>query len=331
MSSRSSYAKFKTMSFKCFKYLAFSINYLFISVLLQYSVFGQHHSDTLNSNSQLTDYQLVIHDKSNKKLKKYLLIGGASYTVGLFALNQLWYKKSPRQSFRFFNDNAQWKQVDKFGHFYSTYQLGRIGHNFLSKTSLSENKSRLYGGMLGAALLFPIEILDGFSADFGASWGDWLANFGGAGFYIGQDLLWKEQRIKPKFSYFPSEFAKLRPNILGNSFQERLLKDYNAQIYWFSFDVASFLKRQSHFPKYLNIALGYGAEQMVFARTSQNQEAGYRAYRQYYLSLDLDFSHISTKNKFAKTVFFVLDMIKIPLPTIEYNPQDKFIFHSFGR
>jgi hypothetical protein len=321
------YAKFKTMSYKAPNYCLFICNYLFLSIFFSHFTFAQHASDTLKKQAQSTDYQEV----TNKKLKKYVLIGTVSYTTGLLALNELWYKKSPRQSFRFFNDNAEWKQVDKFGHFYTTYQLGRTGHHFLSKTNLTQNQARLYGGMLGSALMFPIEILDGFSADFGASWGDWIANFGGSAFYVGQDLLWQEQRIKVKFSYSPSKFAKLRPNVLGSSWQERLLKDYNGQIYWFSFDTSSFLKNNSRFPKFLNIALGYGADQLVFARREQNQAAGYQAYRQYYLSLDLDFSHIKTKSSFVKTVFFILDMVKLPLPTLEYNQQDRFQFHYFGK
>src|ERR1043165_2641325 len=56
----------------------------------------------------------------NKKRLRFLVIGGSvAYGTTLVALDQLWYKNSERQPFQFFNDNAEWKQVDKLGHFYS--------------------------------------------------------------------------------------------------------------------------------------------------------------------------------------------------------------------
>ena len=44
--------------------------------------------------------------------------------------------------------------------------------------------------------------MDGYSAEWGASSGDIIANALGTGLYISQELLWKEQRITPKFSLF---------------------------------------------------------------------------------------------------------------------------------
>jgi hypothetical protein len=33
----------------------------------------------------------------------------------------------PRSDFHFINDNAEWLQMDKAGHIYSSYHLGRLG------------------------------------------------------------------------------------------------------------------------------------------------------------------------------------------------------------
>ena len=46
-----------------------------------------------------------------------------------------------------------------------------------------------------------VEVFDGFSSEWGFSWGDMLANTTGTTLYISQELLWKEQRIVPKFSF----------------------------------------------------------------------------------------------------------------------------------
>ena len=45
---------------------------------------------------------------------------------------------------------------------------------------------------------------------------------------------------------------------------ERILKDYNAQTYWVSANLPSFFK-ETNFPLWLNIAIGYGAEGMFGA------------------------------------------------------------------
>jgi hypothetical protein len=40
-------------------------------------------------------------------------------------------------------------------------------------------------------------------------------------------------------------------------------------------------------------------------------------FRQFYLSLDVDLTKIKTKSHFLKTLFSVLNTIKIPAPTVE--------------
>jgi hypothetical protein len=45
----------------------------------------------------------------------------------LVGLNQLWYADYARSDFHFINDNAEWLQMDKAGHIYSSYHLGRLG------------------------------------------------------------------------------------------------------------------------------------------------------------------------------------------------------------
>ena len=47
----------------------------------------------------------------------------------------------------------------------------------------------------------------------------------------------------------------------------------------------------------------------------------YRRFRQYYLSLDIDFSKIKTNSRFIKTVFKSISYIKVPFPTIELSKK----------
>jgi len=292
-----------------------SLLLLFLSVVnLQLS--GQvllNPSDTLNK----------------KRLNGFIIGASATYTVALISLNELWYKDFERESFHFFNDNNQWKQVDKVGHFYSSYQISLLSMNAYRWSGLSERKSYFWGSMTGLIMMLPIEILDGLSSEYGASWGDLVANAAGSFTLFGQYLLWKEIRIHPKFSFHQSDYASLRPSLLGSNFQEELIKDYNGQTYWLSFDIYKFLKDDNKFPKWLNVAVGYGADRMVYATDTMNEIEGYSAYRQLYLSIDFDLTHIKTDNGILRTLLYIGNMIKLPAPTLEFNKEQGVKFHPF--
>ncbi|NJM25882.1 MAG: DUF2279 domain-containing protein, partial [Bacteroidia bacterium] len=110
-------------------------------------------------------------------------------------------------------------------------------------------------------MLVPVEIFDGFSDAYGASAGDLIADAAGPLLYLGQKALWQEVRIHPKFSFHQTRYAPMRPDLLGDNLTSEVLKDYNGQTYWLSVDVDKFIQ----FPRWLNIAVGYGAEEMITA------------------------------------------------------------------
>jgi uncharacterized protein YfiM (DUF2279 family) len=258
-----------------------------------------------------------------------LLAAGSTtaYSATLVGLHQLWYKEQTRTGFHFFNDNAQWKQVDKAGHLYSTYHLSRLGTQALRWAGLPPGKAAVLGGVTGLVFQTPIEVLDGFSAAYGASWGDVAANMAGAALYVGQQLLWREERIHPRFSFQPTALAKLRPNMLGKNLPEQSLKDYNGQTYWLSFNVKPWLGAESRFPGWLNVSLGYGAQNMVYANDAVNRAQGFHPYRQYYLSFDVNFTRIPTRSRLLRSLFFVLNTVHVPAPALEFNRERGLVFH----
>lgn len=276
------------------------------------------------------DNFLKPSDTLNKKRLKTLVISEAAIvTATLVGLNQVWYADYPRSEFRFINDNAEWLQMDKVGHVFSSYHLGSLGANSLKWAGASRKSQLIYGSTLGLGFLTVVEIFDGYSANWGASVGDVAANVGGTALYVSQELLWKEQRIVPKFSFHTTPYASARPNVLGSSLPEQILKDYNGQTYWLSANIHSFAKSSS-IPKWLNIAFGYGAEGMItgndeFVNTIFLPES--TRYRQFYLSFDLDLTKIKTKSHFIKTVLTVFNSIKIPAPTFEIKGSGRTKFH----
>ena len=249
---------------------------------------------------------------NSKKLRNYTLLGTGIYIGGLIGLNALWYSDSEQRNFHFFNDNSQWKQVDKVGHTYSAYQLSRISKDVLKSTGLDDKNSAIYGSISGFLLLSPIEILDGFASDYGASYGDLIANFIGSGAFLTNELLNDKIYIMPKFSFHKSKYASRNPDLLGNGIHEEMIKDYNGQSYWLSFNASP---RHRVF-KWINLSLGYGAEEMVFARDRLNQAIGLNPNRQYYFGFEFNTAAIKTDKKGVKLILYMLEMIKIPGPTL---------------
>jgi len=265
----------------------------------------------------------TLHTKRRNTLivSKTICVSGT-----LFSLNELWYKDYPRSSFQFKNDNKDWKQMDKIGHLTTAYYLGKIGMESLSWAGLSKKNQLIYGATLGFTFLTAVEVFDGFSKQWGASLGDVAANAAGTALLIGQTLLWDEQRIILKYSFSQTKFAQQRPETLGSNFLEQTLKDYNGQTYWLSFNIWSFNKKKN-FPKWLNVAFGYGTDGMLFSNNFSGNKLSQDPYRQFYLSLDADLSKIKTKSSFLKTLFSIVNFIKIPAPTLEFNTKNGINIH----
>lgn len=270
-------------------------------------------------------------DTLNKTRRNAVIISETVLSAGvLIGLNQLWYADYPKSDFHFINDNAEWLQMDKAGHVFSAYHLGKIGKETLEWSGVSRKNQLLFGSTLGFVFLSAVEVMDGYSSNWGASWGDVAANASGTALYVSQELLWKEQRIIPKFSFHTTPYAAVRPNALGDSWNEQILKDYNGQTYWLSANIHSFFK-QSKIPKWLNVAVGYGGEGMITGDDALVNTVFLpedERVRQFYFSLDVDLSKIETKSSVLKTIFSVFNTIKIPAPTFEFRDDGRIKFRA---
>ncbi len=246
-------------------------------------------------------------------------IGGSLITGSLIALDQAWYSKYDRVPFHFFDDGLEWRGMDKAGHLFATYTVGRWGYGLLGWCGVPR-KTRIWaGGSLGLAYLTAVEYLDGRSAAWGFSWWDMGANVAGSGLFIGQELAWGEQRIVVKYSAHLTDYAPQRPEVLGDGLSERILKDYNGCTFWTSVNLRSFGARS--LPPWLNAAAGFGAEGMLHA----DGDPG--SYQQFYLAPDVSLTRIPTKSRFLRTVFFALDCIKIPAPALEFRSNGSVVGH----
>jgi hypothetical protein len=116
----------------------------------------------------------LSQQKKHNTIFSSLSIGaGATSFIGL---NSLWYKDYPRSNFHFFNDSKEWMQMDKCGHAFTAYQLGRNFYNTLITSDSNRNRNIFLGGASGLIYLTSIEILDGKSTQWGFSKSDVVAN-----------------------------------------------------------------------------------------------------------------------------------------------------------
>lgn len=262
------------------------------------------------------------------------MIGAQAGTAifGLVGLNALRNSDATYRSFRVINDDqAEWLQMGKIGHFYGAYQLSNFAKSTWKWSGVSRKNQVVYGAAFGFGFHTALEIMDGYSSERGTSVGDLGASVAGTALFGAQELLWKEQRIIPKFSFHTTPYASARPEVLGSSLTEQILLDYNGQTYWLSVNLHSFFKN-NRIPVWLNVAVGYGAEGMITANEELVNTVFLpesKRYRQFYFSFDADLTKIKTKSSVLKTFFEVFNTIKIPAPTFEISSRGDFTFHYF--
>lgn len=278
---------------------------------------------------------------------------GGLYTGTMIGLNELWYADFPRSSFHTFDDFGEWNDMDKVGHFFSAYKQSNWVFQGALWAGVQRKKAMWIGAGIATIMQGSIETLDGFSEKWGFSVGDIAFNTAGCALFIGQELAWQEQRIILKYSAHYIDYPNTivlsedgsssvtlkdrAAELYGSQFNETFLKDYNSQTIWASVNIHAFLKRKnSKFPKWLNLAIGYGAENMYggFANSWEVDgiqykvdETAFPRYRQFYFSPDIDLTRIPIRNRFLRMLVNMINMIKIPAPAIEFNTNGQIKFH----
>ncbi|MBR9921065.1 MAG: DUF2279 domain-containing protein [Bacteroidetes bacterium] len=280
--------------------------------------------------------------------------GGASiYTGASIVLWHTWYKQYETTSFHFFNDWHEWEGLDKGGHYITAYHEAKWSFDGAIWTGMDRRKAMWLGVAVGTGLQATIEFMDAFAAKWGFSVGDIGFNTLGVSTFAVQELLWQEQRITPKVSFskvnYPTDVVysldgsmsttidTRAADLYGSDFITRFFKDYNGHSFWLSINPRSFSEDpEGWFPPWLNIAVGYGAQNMYggFENEWPSEDPIYRLddtvyprYSQFYLSFDVDLTKIPTRKRFLRALFGVVNFIKIPAPTLEVNTLGEVKFH----
>lgn len=267
--------------------------------------------------------------------KRVKIIAGANilgYSASTIGIYHAWYKDYPQSKFHFFNDIGEWQQMDKIGHVYSAYAAGKAGMELWRWTGIDRKKRIWIGGTSALLYQTTIEVMDGFSTEWGWSWGDFAANITGSALLISQELAWDRQRIQMKWSFHRKKYKDPVLNdrsneLFGRSNPERFLKDYNGQTYWLSGTLKDFFPK-SNLPAWLQVSVGTGAEGMFggydnIAYADQGNitfdRRDIKRYRQWYLAPDIDLTRIKTNKKGVRMLLYVLNVFKFPAPSLELS------------
>jgi len=254
------------------------------------------------------------------------------YALTSYFLGKTWYTK--RVPFHTFNDNGEWLQMDKVGHATTAYAISRGEYELFRWSGVNERASVLTGGLIALLYQTTIELFDGRSEGWGFSKGDMVANLSGIGLFMGQQYSFGEQKASLRYGWRQSIYPQYRPNLLGHSIGSQMLKDYNGQQYWLSFNVASVLPVGPSFPRWLNLDVGYSGSGMTGGHANppyfdaEGKEVKFTRYRQFYVSPDISLARLPGINgTLAQPLVSAGQFFKIPAPSLEFNKITGLRFH----
>jgi hypothetical protein len=239
--------------------------------------------------------------------------------------------------------------MDKTGHFSGAYTQTMAAYHIHRWCGVKENKALWYAGLAGFGVQSSIEIFDGFSEKWGASWSDIGFNAAGSLFYIVQEKAWHQQRILIKYSFNAEKYndpiiQQRIDHLYGKNIFERSIKDYNGINVWLTVTPADFIKNAKRY-KWLSIALGYGAGGLLGGFENKWNEYDSNGdliirdythigrYRKFIIAPDINLERFPAKKKGWRMVLYALNYIKIPSPALEINTKGEVIFYpiyTFG-
>jgi len=283
-------------------------------VMLRYFIFSFFFSTYAFGQSSF------VENATNLSPKRLYIVNaglGGTWIASDVVLQNIWYKNVEKSSFHTFNDCKSWLQMDKVGHAYTCNKLSEFSANLYKWSGLNQRKAALIGTGVALGYQTTLELFDAYSNTWGFSWCDMGANAIGAGIYVSQALTFHEQRFMMKFSYHPTKYAQLRPEVLGYNFQESLLKDYNGQTYWISFHPFGGSK-SSVIPKWLCFSFGYSIDEKIVGNSElvTIDDKTYHSKREFLCSIDIDFSRLPVKKPWLKVIVKQLNYLKIPFPAL---------------
>ncbi|MGI8617816.1 MAG: DUF2279 domain-containing protein [Gemmatimonadaceae bacterium] len=231
-----------------------------------------------------------------------------------------WWSGEKSDGFFFRADwGEDFRDQDKFGHFFGGYHLTRIGAAVLDNACISPGKAITLSAIYATLFQLQIEIWDAKFEKYGFSYPDLLANTVGMAYAVAQHKYPSVQRIKPTISY--SRSAAMRARDAGRlpDSEIRHSLDYSGQTYWVSAEVDPFLPAEArrYWPDALRFSIGHSITDWIDPQTGAN----IRAQRKILLSVDLDASKLPGEHPIWRKVKNTISYIRLPAPALQIAPR----------
>lgn len=291
------------------KFLTFFLLLLPLRVAFGSAVRLPEKGDLIRSDS-VRDQSL--RDTSDIIPLRLAVVGGLSvggFIVGHIVLNNLWWK-GEQSSFHFTwrDDWVYALGADKLGHFYTPYIGTDIYRQAFRWTGMSREASLHWGAGLASGYTTYVEIRDGFSAEWGFSWWDFIANNLGVGWRVAEFYEPWLENIRWKVSYDASDAFK-------EGAYSTIIDDYESTYHWASLNVNGFLPEswRRYWPDWINIAVGHSVK-------------GVRAYdgsghHELYLGLDWNTEGLPGGGSFWNRLKRFANYYHLPAPAVRIAPD----------
>lgn len=197
--------------------------------------------------------------------------------------------------------------ADKWGHLTFAYAASTI-YGDLGRWCGMDSTSAMWMGF-GVALGYQtyVEIRDGFSKDYGFSWGDAAANTVGAALPVVQHYVPALRSVDLQLSFWPSEEFK-------NGAYNAIIDDYTSTTHWIAVNAHDIAPRawRTWVPPWLGIAFGHSVQNL------DGQGGGQHVM---YLSLDWQLHRIPGLAPWLRDILRVLHLYHLPAPAVRVFPN----------
>lgn len=232
-------------------------------------------------------------------------IGG--FILGHVVLSNLWWK-GEKSEFRF-DWEHDWHYAlgaDKLGHFYFPYLTTNIYRQAFAWSGIDTVTSVWLAGGVAFTYQTYIEVKDGFSKEWGFSWGDFSANLLGASYPVVQEYIPPLRDFTFKISFYPSERFR-------NGSNSAIIDDYESTFHWLSINVHNLLPEawRASYPSWLNLAVGHSV-------TALDDRGG--GEHQIFLSFDWNLDALPSGGWLWNLLKHNLNFYKLPAPAVRISP-----------
>lgn len=242
----------------------------------------------------------------------YLKIGIISgVTAGAFVFghtvqNDIWWKD--QKSDFHFNWKEDWSYAygaDKLGHLYFPWVAASVYGDLFTWAGIPKKNALIYSGALALAYQTYVEVKDGFSAQWGFSWGDMLFNAVGASFPLAKESFPLLKGVSFKVSYYPSERFK-------NNSHNVIIDDYESTYHWMTVNINEYLapENKSFWFDFINAGIGHGVKNLDTPQP----------HHELFLSLDINLNAIKWDFIGWKLLQKAFSFYHLPSPAIRLSP-----------